>query len=203
VVAAAVACLAAVPAPAQAATNSCRAESMRSGNTVHSANRAAVLFASRRLKQDVACTYKDRRLVRLGSVVCCQLERYALGARYLGYAYRLDEADNEVDELGVFDLKTGKRLRYKQTSGASTVDTNGYVRSFYVTAKGTLAWVQAFQANDAQPNPTDIAVRAIAAGGTTQTLDTGNIDSSSFAISVGGKTLYWSKDGAVKSAPIQ
>src|SRR5688500_10480075 len=78
--AAAVSVLAAAPAPAEAATNSCRASSMAAGNQILHATKQSVVFRSARLKQDVACTYKDRRIVRLQQFVCCQMERYALGA---------------------------------------------------------------------------------------------------------------------------
>ncbi|HEX8054639.1 MAG TPA: hypothetical protein VF517_16755 [Thermoleophilaceae bacterium] len=189
------------PAPAAAAGNSCRAESLKSGNTVTVANRTGVIFESRRLQQTVACTYKHRRLVKLRGV-CCQFARFQLGSRYLGFSYRLDEAFNEVDEMGVFDLKTGKRVPFSKQSGPATVDTGGYVESFQVTAKGGLVWVQGFKNGDDEPDPNDVAVRTIARGETPQTLDRGKIDPDSFAVSSGGKTVYWSNDGTVKSAPI-
>ena len=191
----------AAPAPAEAATNACRAESMKSGNTILLATKQAVVFTSKRLKQDVACTYSDKRLVRLGGFVCCQMERYALGGRFLGYAYRLDEADNEVDELGAVDLRTGKRVPHTGNSTATRVDTNGFVRSFYVTPKGTLAWLQSFTV-EAAPAPGDLAVRTISPGGETKTLDTGKVDTDSLALGSGAKTLYWTKDGAAKSAAL-
>lgn len=190
------------PAPAEAATNACRAESTKSGNTILLATRQAVVFTSKRLKQDVACTYSDKRLVRLGSFVCCQMERYALGGRYLGYAYRLDEADNEVDELGVVDLRTGKRVPHSGNSTATRVDTNGFVRSFYVTPKGTLAWLQSFT-DEAAPAPRALAVRTISAGGDTKELDTGKIDRDSLALGSGAKTLFWTKEGTAKSAALE
>ena len=199
---AALACAVTAPAPAAAATNSCRAESTRSGNSIVVANRTGVVFNSRRLKDVVACTYKDRRLVRLRGV-CCQFERYQLGARYLGFAYRLDEADNEVDEMGVYDLKTGKRVPFSKQSGPTTVDTGGFVESFHVTAKGGLAWIQLFRPEDnGTPDPNDVGVYTIAPGGQPQQLDRGNIDPNSFAVSSGGRTAYWTHDTVVKSAPI-
>jgi hypothetical protein len=205
IAAAAIACVAAIPAPAAAATNSCRAESIRSGSTILLATSQAVVFRSKRYKTEVACDYKDRRIVVIGGFVCCQLPRYALasGGRYLGYAIRLDQADFEVDEMGVVDLKTGKRQRYSGQSAATTVDTNGYVKSFHVTSRGTLAWLQEWFVNEAHPEDNDYAVRSIAPGKDTTELDTGKtIDPSSFAVSSGGKTAFWVKDGATKSAPI-
>lgn len=201
---AAVACVALVPAPAHASTNSCRAAATASGNQVRTATPRAIVFHSRRLRQDVACTYHDKRLVRLGNVVCCELTRYALGGRYLAYAYRTSEVDNEVDEMGVFDLSTGRRLTYRKQSAASTVDTEGYVRSFFVTSRGVLVWSQAFQENEVHTDPHEIAVRTIAAGGATKDLDDGNaLDALSLAVGANGKRAYWTTDdGTVRSAPL-
>lgn len=199
--AAAVACAVGAPAPASAATNSCRAESAKSGNTTLLATSQAVVFRSKRFKTEVVCSYKHRRIVVVGGFACCQRVRYALarGGRYFGYALRLDAADNEVDELGAVDLKTGKRLTYKGTSSATTVDTGGFVREFQINSKGTLAWLQ----EDAvDGSGTDVqAVEAIAPGGTMQLLDrAATIDSASFAMSSGGTRAYWIKDGAAQSA---
>ena len=203
IAAAAVACVMAAPAPAAAATNSCRAESMRSGSTILLATSQAVVFRSKRFKTEVVCSYKYRRIVVIGGFVCCQRERYELarGGRYFGYALRLDQADNEVDELGAVDLSNGRRLKYTGTSFATTVDTNGFVRDFEINSKGTLAWLQE---NAVDGNGTGTyAVRAIAPGGATQELDSGTtIDPSSFAISGGGTRAYWLKDGAAKFAAL-
>ncbi len=202
IVTVAVACAAIAPAPAEAATNTCRAESLRSGSTILLATNQAVVFRSKRFKTEVACSYKHRRIVVIGGFVCCQLPRYALasGGRYLGHVIRLDEAFNEVDELGVVDLKTGRRARYTNQSSANVVDTQGFVRSFHVTSKGTLAWLQEYAVNEAHA-ANDHAVRTIAIGGNTQDLDTGTtIDDGSLAVSSGGRVAYWIKDGAAKSA---
>jgi hypothetical protein len=202
VAAAAIACAASAPASAHAATSSCRTTSTASGNRVLVATKQAVVFSSRRLKQDAACTYSDNRIVKLGTIACCSDLRYALGGRYLAYAYRLDEADNEVDEMGVVNLRTGGRVKHKGESAATTVDTNGFIRSFYVTPKGTLAWLQEFAATDEQPATGDLTVRAIAPLGKVQDLDTGKIAADSLALSSGGTRLYWTKDGAVQSAAL-
>jgi hypothetical protein len=200
VVAAAVACAAAAPAPAQAATNSCRAESLRSGSTILLATKDAVVFRSKRFKTETVCSYRYKRIVVIGGFACCQQVRYTLNGRYFGYALRLDQADNEVDELGAVDLRTGKRLTYTGTSSSTTVDTNGFVRAFYITPKGTLAWLQE---NAVDGDGTGaLAVRAIAPRGATQELDTGNVGADSLALGSGGKILYWTKDGAARSAAL-
>jgi hypothetical protein len=202
VAATALACAAGAPASAHAATSSCRSASTASGNRVLVATKQAVVFSSRRLKQDVACTYSDNRLVKLEAIACCSNLRYALGGHYLAYAYRLDEADNEVDEMGVVNLRTGGRIKHKGESAAATVDTNGFVRSFYVTPKGTLAWLQEFAATDGQPATGDLTVRSIASNGKVQDLDTGKIAADSLALSSGGARLYWTKDGVVQAATL-
>ena len=196
---AAIALAAALPASASAA-NSCRKASTARGNQIVTASKGAVVFSSRKLKQDVACTYKHKRQVKLEKFACCSLLRYTLGGRYLAYAYRLDEAFNEVDELGVVDLQTGKRVKY---SGMTRVDTNGYMRSFYVTSSGTLAWLQEFAATDEEPEPTGFQVRAAGRGGPVKELDSGNIGAGSLGVSSNGKTLYWTKDGATQTAALE
>ena len=202
IAAAAVACaIAAVPAPASAATNSCRAESMKSGNTILLATNQAVVFTSKRFKTEAVCSYKHRRIVVVGGFVCCQQLRYELarGGRYFGYVRRLDEPFNEVDELGAVDLKTGKRLRFPGGSGPNTVDTGGYVRAFDINSKGTLVWLQE-NAVDGTPND-QIEVRAVAPGASGQLLDSGTtIDPNSLALSSGGTTAYWVNGGAARSA---
>ena len=66
---------------------------------------------------------------------------------------------------------------------------------------GTLAWLQSFT-EEAAPAPGALAVRAISPGGGTRELDTGTIDRDSLALGSGAKTLYWTKEGAVKSAAL-
>ena len=204
--AAAVSVAAAAPAPAEAATNSCRANSTASGNQVLHATKQSVVFHSARLKQDVACTYKDRRIVKLQRFVCCQMERYALGARYLGYTFRLDAADNEYDEVGVIDLKTGKRLTYGGDSRIRTISTGAYVRALYVTPKGTVAWLHEYPSFDpTDPTSGDIWVQSAVPGGNPTTHDMGEkgtIDTTSLALSSGGKTLFWTNAGSARSAAL-
>ena|SRR3712207_5055070 len=125
VVGAAVA-LAALPSAAQAA-NPCRAAASAPGSKVLVATNTAVVFHSRKAKQDVACTYGAKRLVKLENIACCEGLRYALAGRYLGYIVRTSQVDYEVDVFGGVDLKTGKQLRY---GGKRQIDPGGYVRGF-------------------------------------------------------------------------
>jgi hypothetical protein len=200
---AAVACAATAPAPASAATNPCRAESMRPGSTILAATKDAVVFRSRKYKTEAACTYRDKRITVIGGFACCQLVRYALSGRYLAYAARTDQADFEVDEMGVVDLRTGKRLRYKKQSASTTVDTNGYVESFFVTSRGTLVWSQTFFQNEAHTDENEAAIRTIAPGGETKDLDDSNtVDATSLGVSSSGKRAYWVNGEAVKSAAL-
>jgi hypothetical protein len=163
-----------------------------------------VVFRSARLRQDVACTYKDRRIVRLQRYVCCQLERYALGARYLGYTFRLDAADNEYDEVGVIDLKTGRRVTYGGAARIGTISTGAYVRALYVTPKGTVAWLDEYPSfNPDDPASGDISVRSVVPRGNPTTHDTGEagtIDTTSLGLGSGGRTLFWINAGAARSA---
>jgi hypothetical protein len=195
---AAVALVAAAPTAAQAA-NPCRTASAARGNQILIASNAAVVFSSRRLKQHVACTYRHKRRVKLGRIACCSELRYALGGRYLAYVYRLDEAFNEVDELGVVDLKTGKRLRY---GGKTRVDTNGYVNGFFVTPRGSLAWLQ-YGLDERGEREADRTVRAAVRNGPIEDLDVGPIAFGSLALGSGGKALYWTKGGVTQSAVLK
>jgi hypothetical protein len=196
-VGATVALAAAVPTPAQAA-NSCRTAAGAPGNKVVVASKGAIVFSSRKLKQHVACTYKFKRQVKLGRIVCCSVERYRLGGRYLGYAIRLDEAFNEVDELGGIDLKTGRQIKY---GTKPRIDTGGYVNGFYITPTGSLAWLQYDLTEDGRREA--FTVRAAARGGAIDDLDSGNIALGSLGLSSAGKTLYWTKDGAVQTATLR
>jgi hypothetical protein len=189
---AALALVAAAPASAEAA-NSCRAASTAAGTKIVTASQGAVVFSSKRLNQDVACSYKHKRQVKLDNIACCSLLRYRLGGRYLAYAYRLDEAFNEVDEMGVVDLKTGKRLKF---GGGVRVNTYGFVNDFYVTSKGVLAWAQVEE--DDSGDVTKRSVHVGAPGGKITELDSGNIAPRSLAVTSDGRTLYWVKDGAVQ-----
>lgn len=194
--AAAVGLAGAAPTPAQAA-NSCRSASMAPGNQVLIVTQQAVVFYSKKLGQDVACTFRDRRQVKLQNYACCQVERYALDGRYLAYAYRLSEAHNEVDELGVVDLRTGKRQRY---GDSARISTGGYAAEFYVTAKGTLAWVQTELGEDGVEG--DPTVHSASRGGAIKELDSGKIDAGSLAVSPSGRTLYWTKAGTAMSSAL-
>ncbi|MEA2449844.1 MAG: hypothetical protein QOG63_1776 [Thermoleophilaceae bacterium] len=189
--------VAAAPSAAQAA-NSCRTASTAPGNHVVIASKGAVVFSSRKLKQDVACSYRYRRAVKLGRIACCSQVRYTLGGRYLAYAVRLDQAFHEVDEIGAVDLKTGKVPKY---GGAQAIDTNGYLDSFYVTPAGTLAWLQ--YGVDDNGRRIDLTVRAAARGGKVKDLDSGKIARGSLAIGAGGGTLYWTNDGTPRTAALR
>jgi hypothetical protein len=178
------------------AKNSCRTASTARGNQIVTATNQAVVFFSKEMKQDVACSYKDKRQVKLEKFACCSVLRYRLGGRYLAYAYRLDEADNEVDELGVVDLRTGKRLEF---DGMRLVYTYGVAPSFYVTPRGTLAWLNFDYDENGDVTRT---VRVGEPGGKTKELDKGNIARGSLALSSNGRTLYWTKDGTLQSSPV-
>ena len=203
--AAALSVAAVAPARAEAASNACRASAMAPGNQILQANRQSVIFLSARLKQPVACSYRYKRRVRLQALVCCQFERYALGSRYIGFTYRDDAADAEFDNVGVIDLKTGKRINY---GGVSAIGTGAYVRALAVTPKGTLAWsVENPDFDETDPTSGDVSIRSIALRASETVLHdngkAGTIDPHSLALSAGGKTLFWETASGPRSAPLK
>ena len=206
--AAAVSVAAAAPAPAEAATIPCRASSMASGNQILLATPQSVIFRSARLKEDVACSYRYKRSVRLQALVCCQFERYALGSRYIGFTFRSDAADAEYDDVGVIDLKTGKRISYGSGANVSTIGTGAYVRALVVTAKGTLAWSQENpDFDETDPTAGDVSIYSITRGASSPVrLDNGKagtIDPNSLALSAGGTKLFWDTSAGPRSAPLK
>lgn len=207
VAAAAVSVAAIAPAPADAATNACRASAHASGNQILHATKQSIIFRSAKLKQDVACSYRYKRRVKLQPLVCCQFERYVLGSRYIAFTFRADAADAEYDDVGVIDLKTGKRIRYGEGGSVSTISTGAYVRALFVTPKGTLAWSEENPDFDpTQPTSGDVSIYSITPGASTTVRHDngkkGTIDPHSLALGFGGTKLFWETTGGPRSAPL-
>jgi hypothetical protein len=203
----AVSIAAAAPAPAAAATFPCRASSMASGNQILEATGQSVIYRDARSKQPIACSYRYKRRVRLQALVCCQFERYALGSRYIGFSFRSDAADAEYDDVGVIDLKTGKRIRYGPGGNVSSIGTGAYVRALAVTPKGTLAWsVENPDFDPTDPTAGDVSIYSVTRGATTTTRHdngkAGTIDPGSLAVNAAGTKLFWDTTGGPRSAPL-
>ncbi len=77
------------------------------------------------------------------------------------------------------------------------------MENFLVTARGTLAWVQRQATRENGPIDGDPTVHVATPGAAPRQLDSGNVDVNSLAVSIGGKHLYWTKDGAVATAALE
>ena len=189
---------AALPVASASAATSCRAASISRGATIQTATETAVVFEKR--DNIYACLFKRGKVRRLEIA-----HRYALSGRYLAYAYTGSAIGDEVDSLGVLDLKTGK------PKNLDPVDNNGNfpgelqtqqtVDAFVLTSNGTIAWLQGTsngRVEEGSPNE----VHTIGVDGVRRVLDQGNIADGSLALSSDRKTLYWAKDGVARSAPL-
>jgi len=99
-----------------------------------------VVFSKLRKGQaplNYGCLYDGGRVFELPAQ-CCE-ERFRLAGRYVAWVQTGSAVGDEDDEIGVFDLRTG---RPERIDDQDSLDTASFVTSFLVTRNGTLAWLQ-------------------------------------------------------------
>ena len=105
-------------------------------------------------------------------------------------------ADCYSDVLA-FDLRRGRRTirTAATTTPAATPNSCGQVDGLELTRRGAVGWIVH------TPGSNTAEVRKLDTGGPAL-LDSGNVDRGSLALSSSRRTIYWTKDGAPQSAPI-
>ena len=195
----AAAALAAVPAPAAAATSPCRTALKEKGVEVVAKSRTSVVFYRARKPFPYGCHLrKSPRAYQLKDI-CCQGEKFKVRGHYLGFVFRGSADGDETDRVGVYDLLTGKR---KKIGGQPYVDRQDYVPSFVVTSRGGLAWLEKLTGDDGEETGvTEVHAVAPAAGAPDRTLDSGT-SIAKLLLSADEETVSWLKDGTRTSAPL-
>lgn len=160
----------------------------------------AVVFS--RKSNFYGCVYRGGKVRKL-PVDCCFPERFTLGGRYVAYTYRGSAIGDEVDRIGVYDLKSGKPKDLDPAdrgNDPNEIDTGQIIFGFFVKANGTVAWLQT---SGGQEDPGPNQVHAVGRDGVRSVLDRGNIPDGSLGLSSDRTTLYWLKDGAPQFAVLR
>ena len=209
-VAVAAAIAAALPSSAAAATT-CRA-STAPGAKVVIASREAVVYKRRetdalRGKQWIhyGCLYaRDREWPLTQFVEFHQfLGPWALGGRYVAYAYDEEEAagGESNDEIHVVDLRTGKQKQGAREAAKGSKQNESRVHSIVVKPNASVAWIASFHSDDF--DHVIFQVWAIEAG-KRRKLDQGqSIRPHSLALSANGETVYWRTGSETRSAELR
>ena len=198
--------LAGSAAPAVAAER-CQAKNSRT----EEASRYARVYSVRRIQDDAVtrrwygCLYSSGRRVRLGDVgpsgqFSDRISPVRLAGRHVAYAseYTASTGDALGAVVQVRDLRTGAFVRRFQSPG----DPNTYdVTDLELRTNGSVAWIARIIAGtpartsyEVRLFPTSQAQASIADAGPT-------LGARSLALSAG--TLYWTRDGAARSAVLR
>ena len=166
----------------------------RSGTTVAANSRAEVVRDGRSDYTAYGCHRRPRRLTRIGRYDIFDAtgpRSFRLSGRFVAWDYLA--CNKTVDcqaRVGVADLRTGKKRGTNLTSFGALAATDREV-----TPTGAAAWIRAAGAS------TTLEVRKFDAAGESL-LDSGtDIEPDSLAVS--GSTVYWTRAGQPKSAPLE
>jgi hypothetical protein len=213
VLAAATAAALSAPTGAHAATTSstCSKASTARGVTRIAKSKLGVVFTRDRKPVFIpgatllGCAYGGK-VVKL-SRICCEGERVKVGGTFVFYAYQGSAEGDETDKVGLYDLKTGKRLKFKKLRPNAEgpdpeIETGGNAYSLTVTSKGSVAWIQ--EITDDNGEPTGSLELRIADGPkrSERIADTGKLSKDSVKLSADEKTLTYTKDGATKTVQL-
>ena len=208
-VAATVALAVAAPATATAAAAEDRCDAKRS--RTEEASRYARVYSVRRVQDDAVtrrwygCLYRTQRRVHLGDVgpagmFSDRISPVRLAGRYVATAaeYTASTGDAQGALIQVRDLRSGALVQRFQSPG----DPNTYdVTDLELRSNGSVAWIA--RIIQGMPATTTYEVRRFPATESHSTiLDAGPaIGRRSLALS--GPTLYWTRDGALRSTTLR
>ncbi len=194
-------------APSAAAAQSCEAKSSRT----EEASRYARVYSVRRVQDDAVtrrwygCLLSSGRRVRLGDVgpsgaFSDRIAPVRLAGRHVAFVseYTASTGDALGAVVAVRDLRTGVFVSRFQSPG----DPNTYdVTDLELRANGSVAWIARIVAG--MPATTTYEVRVFPATQSHSTIvDSGPaIGPQSLALSA--RTLYWTHDGAARSASLE
>jgi hypothetical protein len=205
-IAALVAACALPAASSSAASSACRSASQARGTKIVSQGKLAVVFLPRNASTYRGCVFGGS--VRKLKAICCEEETAHVGGRFAVYTYSGTAIGDETSKVGVYDLRSGKRVRFTKLDPTgeggdpAEIETYSFVSASAVTPSGSPVWLG--EKVDGDGNPTgDLELRA--ADGpkhTERIVDNGKISAKSVKISADGKTLTYTKDGAPQAAPL-
>jgi hypothetical protein len=211
VISAAAALAAVVPGTAQARASTCRSASTASATTIVARDKVAVVFTRDRKPSLpnadlLGCVYGGR-VFALKSI-CCEGEQVSLAGRFLAYSYQGSAIGDETAKIGLYDLRTGKRLGFTKLRPNSEgpdpeIETYSSVRRLAVTSSGAVVWLIEVQDSDGLATG---SYELRAADGKTRkerVVDSGKLDPKSMKISRDEKTLTYTKNGAAKSVSLR
>ncbi len=198
-------------AHAAATPSTCAKASKARGVTRIATSRLAVVFTRDPKPVSIpnatlyGCAYGGR-VLRL-SKICCEGQKVKLAGTFLFYAYRGSAEGDETDKIGLYDLKKGKRVKFKklrpnEEGPDPEIETYSTAYSMTVTSTGSVAWiVPLFDANDEFLDDYELRI-ADRSDRAERIADRGKLDKNSVRLGSDEKTLTYRKDGATKTGAI-
>jgi hypothetical protein len=153
------------------------------------------------------CAFSSEHARRLPGQSCCETDvasGFQLQGRYVAYQSLNQEpaATVAIGTLYVYDVKAGQIK--VQEPAVPPVSTPGsiFISSIVVKANGSVAWIGGLQAGPAAADYQVQTEDTTATGPVTVDQGT-DIAPSSLAKASDGVSIYWTRGGVAKSAPLQ
>ncbi len=194
-----------LPATAAEASHGCRS----SGAQIVVQTKHGVVFQKKRRGATFTygCLFSVRRIRRLPDSPTEKpepifAEAIQLDGRYVGFRKVFTEpAGFGLSKIVVFDLRTAKTKVDAFATTRTDPDGTG-VTSFVIKKNGSVAWIGV--AGGVAGPTYEVHKVADGEGGAKQLLDSGpDISRESLAKSYDGLTVYWTKGGQARSAPLR
>ena len=152
------------------------------------------------------CAFSSQHARRLPGQSCCETDvasEFQLQGRYVAYQSLNQEpaATVAIGTLYVYDVKAGQ-IKVQEPAVPGSGPGSIVISSIVVKANGSVAWIGGLQSG---PAPTDYQVQTEDTTATGPvTVDQGtDIAPSSLAKASDGLSIYWTRGGVAKSAPLQ
>jgi hypothetical protein len=153
------------------------------------------------------CAFSSQHARRLPGQSCCETDvasGFQLQGRYVAYQSLNQEPASPVaiGTLYVYDVKAGQIKVQAPAVTPGSGPGSIFISSIVVKANGSVAWIGGLQSG---PAPTDYQVQTEDTTATGPvTVDQGtDIAPSSLAKASDGLSIYWTRGGVAKSAPLQ